>query len=73
MNITSRDIEQMLYAVKRIGDAITPNVVGTTDETGGHVESLTEAVMGITSGLCKIASALETLGEIVDRKFPDQE
>jgi hypothetical protein len=56
---------ELVYAVRRLGDAITPNVVGCQDAAGGHVESLTEAVMGVTAGLVRIADALEELADAV--------
>ncbi len=49
---------------RAIADKISP--VGAaygTDDTGGTVASLTEAVMGVTAGLCKIADAVDNLAE----------
>lgn len=66
--ISSEKIEEFLYAFKRLGNAITPNVCGSSDKTGGHVESLTEAVMGVTSGLCRIADAIDNFSEIIKEK-----
>ncbi len=48
-----------------IARAITPNAVGGRDANDGHVESLTEAVMGVTGGLCRIAEAINNLAEAV--------
>jgi hypothetical protein len=53
------------YRLKRLADAITPNLVGSADATGGHVESLTEAAMGITAGLCRIADAIDGLADAI--------
>jgi hypothetical protein len=50
-------------ALRRIADAITPNLVPATDATGGGVASLTEAVMGMTAALCSIADALRDIAE----------
>lgn len=58
-------INHLSYSTRRIADAITPNITGGKDETGGHVESLTEAVMGMTRGLCQIASSIELLAEVI--------
>lgn len=58
-------VDGMAKSMKRIADAITPNICGGKDETGGHVESLTEAVMGVTAGLCKIAEAISELASAV--------
>lgn len=49
-----------------IADAITPrDAAGRRDDSGTHVGSLTEAVMGLTSGLCSIAAAINNLAEAV--------
>jgi hypothetical protein len=58
-------IDHLSRSARRIADAITPNITGGKDEAGGHVESLTEAVMGMTNGLCRIASSIESLAEAV--------
>lgn len=63
--LTGEQIREVIYAFKRIGDAITANVVGSNDESGGHVTSLTEAVMGMTAGLCRIADSISELAEAV--------
>lgn len=53
-------------AIDDIAKAITPFGVGMgEDATGGKVASLTEAVMGITAGLCKVAEAIGDLAEAV--------
>ncbi len=38
------------------------------DETGGHVTSLTEAIMGVTSGLCRIAAAIDRYTAVVEQQ-----
>lgn len=50
--------------LKRLGAAITPNICGT-GHFGGHVESLTEAVMDHTRGLAQIADAIRELAAAV--------
>ena len=57
--------EEIAKAVRSIGYAITASAAPGQDETGGHVESLTEAVMGMTAALMQIASAIEDLAEAV--------
>lgn len=50
---------------------IVPNGTSTsvgTDVYGGHVGSLTEAVMGMTEGLYNIAHAIENLGQAIRDK-----
>lgn len=56
--------------VRILADAITPySVVLGTDAEGGHVESLTEAVMGMTKALSRIADAVEMVAAaITDRR-----
>lgn len=54
--------------IGRLADAITPNVCGATDAAGGHIESLTEAVIGVTAGLVKIADAIESLAYVLADK-----
>lgn len=61
-----RSVEQLAESAKRIGEAITPNIAGGRDANGGHVESLTEAVMGMTGGLIRIAEAIESLANAVN-------
>lgn len=51
---------------RKIAHAIMPPVCGNTDASGGHVASLTEAVMGMTKGLVSIANAIESLASSVD-------
>ena len=49
-----------------IAKAICPqDAMAGHDETGGRVESLTEAVMGMTAGLCRIAEAIAGLADAV--------
>jgi hypothetical protein len=49
----------MENALKMIAMAITPSpVIAGHDATGGRVESLTEAVMGMTAALVMIAEAV---------------
>jgi len=45
-------------SLKSIARSILPDAAGGTDASGGHVDSLTEAVMGMTSALVSIAEAL---------------
>ena len=61
-----RAVEQLADSAKRIGVSITPIAAAGKDDNGGHVESLTEAVMGMTGGLIRIASAIESLANAVE-------
>lgn len=51
-------VDRLASSTKRVADSITPNVLSSNDSSGCHVESLTEAVMGVTRGLCEIADAI---------------
>jgi hypothetical protein len=55
--------EEMVHAVNRVAHAITADAAGGRDENGGYVSSLTEAVMGMTAGLLKIAEAINSSSE----------
>lgn len=56
-------------AIEKLAKAIAPaNCLPGTDAAGVDVESLTEAVMGITGGLVKIAEAVEELARAVDSR-----
>ena len=58
-------IDNLAQNVKRIATAITPAAAAGQDASGGHVESLTEAVMGINAGLVKVAEAISELADAV--------
>ncbi len=55
------NIEDVAEAITGLAHAITPCAVAGHDDAGGHVESLTEAVMGNTAGLMAIAEAIGDL------------
>jgi hypothetical protein len=71
--ITDDQIRAITSAIGDLDRAITPRggadgfCPGGNDATGGYVTSLTEGVMGVTAGLCKIAEAIEKLSEAVGR------
>lgn len=62
----TRAVENLADSAKKIGVAITPIAAAGKDANGGHVESLTEAVMGMTGGLVKIAEAIESLANSIE-------
>ena len=65
MSITDAAAE-LAYRTKQVANAITPIVAcGNTDAAGGHVTSLTEAVVGTTSALVQIAEAIQSLADAV--------
>lgn len=54
-----------------VADAITARAAANgSDAMGGTVGSLTEAVMGITAGLAKVAEAIHDLAEAVRERRP---
>ena len=54
-------ISDLANSAGKVANAITAPASGGTDASGVHVESLTEAVMGVTGGLHAIANAIEAL------------
>jgi hypothetical protein len=55
-------IDHLARRVGAVARAITPtDSLAGEDATGGRVESLTEAVMGLTAGMVQIANAIESL------------
>ena len=68
MDIEQEQVDQISDAMKSIAGSILPRgVCGGNDETGAHVDSLTEAVMGLTSAGCKIALAIDGVANSLDR------
>lgn len=57
----------VVSAIRRLAASITPCIQGNDDASGSHVESLTEAVMGVTAGLCRIADAIEMVAERMEK------
>lgn len=64
-NVTDT-IQHVANALRSISRAITADKTSGEDAaTGGDVDSLTEAVMGITAGLYNVASAISKLASAV--------
>ena len=60
------NLNDIALAISRVAHAIKPSDVGIGhDEYGGAVDSLAEAVMGITTGLNDIAGAIREHGSDV--------
>jgi hypothetical protein len=65
------EIEAIVDALGLLDRAITPRGIGGTlvtgghDATGGYVTSLTEAMMGVTAGLCRIAESIDRYTDVV--------
>lgn len=59
-------VQSLAQNTKAIANAITPTKLnGSSDAGDTFVESLTEAVMGQTRGLCRIADAIHDLAEAI--------
>jgi hypothetical protein len=59
-------LDVLAEATLRVGKAIDIDTeIGATDATGGNVRSLSEAVMGVTAGLVRIADSVNNLAEAV--------
>jgi hypothetical protein len=57
--------EEVAAAIRLLAFSVFPRCIPTSDASGSHVESLTEAVMGVTGGLMAIASAINRLADEV--------
>ena len=70
--VDSRLLDAVQKLARHVGDvaiAITPSAAPELegrDEAGGTVTSLTEAVMGITAGLVRVADAISELADSVE-------
>mgnify|MGYP006346391305 CR=1 FL=1 len=59
--------ERQAAAIQSLANAVYPaNVFPSSDAIGGHVLSLTEATMGVTGGLVRIAEAVGELAAKVN-------
>lgn len=67
-------LHELARAVMSAKRAILPDACGGPDASGGHVNSLTEAVMGVTAGLIEISRSIDflasTVSEIADGMNP---
>ena len=60
------DVEAIAAPIRNLANAISDMEASPGhDENGGRVGCLTEAVMGVTAGLCRIADAIGDLAEAV--------
>lgn len=71
--MTANEASILNQLVDQLANAIFPQgATPAKDESGGHVASLTEAVMGITAGLFAVADAIkehgsqQTIAEAID-------
>lgn len=54
-------LEGLPRACQKIAHAISADAAPSNDATGGRVDSLTEAVMGVTAGLVAISRSIDNL------------
>jgi hypothetical protein len=55
---------------KNIAEAITVTAVPGKDATGGNISCVTEAIMGVTSGLVAVANSIQDLAKAVRSHKP---
>lgn len=61
-----KELDGIGKSLNRIANSITPTgAMPARDAEGGHVESLTEAVMGMTGALSRIADNIQALADAV--------
>ena len=62
-------IEGLSDSARKIADAITPSdAAHGHDATGGTISSLTEAVMGVTAAMVRIADAIESVASAIGQR-----
>jgi hypothetical protein len=62
-------VNGIAVAIEHLADGITPlDALPGHDAAGGTVTSLTEAVVGLTAGMFKIAEAIERVAEALENK-----
>ena len=59
MTLDDEQFDELTHAIRTISCAITPGAAPGKGIDGGHIASLTEAVMDVATGLKMIALALE--------------
>jgi phage-related protein len=59
-------MSKVAEAIRLLAENITPTCAAGRDAYGGHVSSLTEAVMGVTGGLMSIAESIHNLSETLE-------
>ena len=69
MSMDDDDGPEAIYkGLGRVANAITPgNAAAGTDSYGGRVESLTEAVLSVSTSLSKIADAIDRCASVLEQ------
>ena len=63
--ITKEELHEVVDSINRVANSICPNVAPSEDANGGFVASLTESIMGLSSGAKAIADSISDLAEAV--------
>ena len=64
--MNTQEIKKMTEAIRELANSITPtNALGAQDASGGYVTSHTEAVMGLTAAMQRIASSISDLSDAI--------
>ena len=58
-----RNRDEVAIALRLVARSIKADVAPGNDAIGGTVDSLTEAGMGITAGLVRVADALDSIAQ----------
>lgn len=66
-NLQPEEDSRIAKALLRVANSITPtDRIGGLDAQGAYVASLTEAIMGMTSALSEIATAMLRIAEAIE-------
>lgn len=64
-----KDLSDVVDAIMSLSDSITPaGAFSASDSSGGEVASVTQALMGITSGLFAVAQSISELSDSISQK-----
>lgn len=61
-------IDSVANEIGRLSNAVTAPHAGAPDATGTHVESLTEAVMGLSAAMMEISNAINEIAHAIQAK-----
>lgn len=64
--MTDEGAKEIAAAIRYLAHSVTASAATGTDAQGGSVESLTEAVMGVTAALTGIQSTLGFIKEMLE-------
>jgi len=71
--VNEEQLIELTHAVQSVAESVTHQASGAgRDVNGGSVSSLTEAVMGISFGLARMADALESIAAAIRESGNDK-